>query len=259
MGQWRSIVGSKQHSDKVELVYKSEHKDPRPKITKPIQPVATSSVTEELKVDIPAIKETKGDATVKSEIMSQQPEISSSTPIEGLPENSPVKPIKAPQPESTLTEIVGAPGPENTLTEPVASELKSSLTEPVGAPGRESTLIESVRAPESVEVHVNNVTHPDPEIVQQEEKSPMQVCTLILLVYHWQLFPTIINYCTSLLAAVFLQPLYPVESVVGSVRDETEKVAEKILSEQVKDHQNSQSIGEQWMQDTAKVKNIQCT
>ncbi len=47
--------------------------------------------------------------------------------------------------------------------------------------------------------------------------------------------------------------LYPVESAVASVREETERVAEKILSEQVKDHQSSQSIREQWMQDTSKV------
>lgn len=51
----------------------------------------------------------------------------------------------------------------------------------------------------------------------------------------------------------FVQSLYPVESALASVREETEKVAEKILSEQVEDHKSSQSVGEQWMEDTSKV------
>ncbi len=73
---------------------------------------------------------------------------------------------------------------------------------------------------------------------------------LLTVLYFTALCPCICYHGDIL---VVLQPLYPVESVVDSVREETEKVAEKILSEQVKDHQNFQSIGEEWMQDTAKV------
>ena len=54
------------------------------------------------------------------------------------------------------------------------------------------------------------------------------------------------------------QPLFPVESAVAAVREETERVAEKIMSEQVKDHQSSQTLGEQWMQDSAKVALLMC-
>lgn len=61
------------------------------------------------------------------------------------------------------------------------------------------------------------------------------------------------NSCCHDNVVISSQTLYPVESAVASVREETERVAEKILSEQVKDHQSSQSVREQWMQDTSKV------
>lgn len=50
-----------------------------------------------------------------------------------------------------------------------------------------------------------------------------------------------------------LKVVYPVENAVASVKEETDKVAAKIMSEQVEDHQASQTLGEQWLKDTAKV------
>ena len=45
---------------------------------------------------------------------------------------------------------------------------------------------------------------------------------------------------------------------MAAVREETERAAEKIMSEQVKDHQSTQTLGEQWMQDSAKVALLMC-
>ncbi len=215
--QWKSIVSSKQSSEKVQLVYKTERKDPLSKINALTKPIASSTVIEEVKVDTPTAK-IKKEVFTEPEITPQQPEIHE---VESTSEIT-LTPSAEPEESTASVQPMEAPVPENTLTKPMEAPV-----------------------PESTDIKTTEMIGADTEVVR-DEKMSIQVCGFTLII------ACIFFYYGDTIAA--LQPLYPVESVVESVREETDKMAEKILSEQIKDHQNSQSIGEQWMQDTAKVK-----
>ncbi len=151
VGQWRNIIGTQQNSEKVELVYKAERKDSSmPSLSKP----SAAGTTDERKVN------EKKQVAASSEITFPQPsKLATSSDMTGVIQ------IPTAEPKSTLVEPVGIPRVESTLTESVeATGPESTVNEPVGAP-----------EPESVEVVTNKVAHIEPEILQPEEKTPIQV------------------------------------------------------------------------------------